>query len=214
MREAVCERVEAVLPDESTYQSAYAELPEWRRRKCEACRLAADRYRSVAAWELLRRLLVEKGIRAEALSVTEGEFGKPAFDPSLGIHFSLSHAGDRVMAAVDGHPVGCDVERIVPFDEAVARECLTDDELEHVGRLPPGSARDRAFTGLWVRKEAYVKALGRGFGIEPKSVCVLAGKFPSGWCVRDLDFADGYLGCVVCKGGPDCRSVAPTCVMI
>ena len=151
----------------------------------------------MAAWELLRQMLAEKGVRAETLSVTENEFGKPAFDPSLGIHFNLSHAGERVMAVVDDGPVGCDVEKIAPFDEAVARECLTDEELAWVKRAPSGSGRDREFIRLWVRKEAYVKAVGRGFDIEPKSVSVLTGEFPPGWCFRDLAFPDGYLGSAV-----------------
>ena len=192
-----CECVAALLPDEGAFAAAYAELPEWRRRKCDAFRFDADRRRSVAAWELLRRMLAVKGIRAEALSVTEDEFGKPAFDPPLGIHFNLSHAGERVMAVVDDGPVGCDVERIAPFDEAVARECLTDEELNRVRCLSSGFERDRAFIRLWVRKEAYVKAVGGGFGIEPKSLSALSGKFPPGWRFRDLDFPDGHLGCTV-----------------
>ena len=192
-----CERIDAVLPDEGAFAAACAALPEWRRRKCDAFRFEADRRRSVAAWELLRRMLAGKGVKAETLSVSVNEFGKPAFDPSLGIHFSLSHAGERVMAAVSDRPVGCDVERIAPFDEAVARECLTDDELASVKRELSGLDRDRAFIRLWVRKEAYVKAVGRGFGIDPKSVSVLTDKFPPGWSFRDLDFPDGYLGCAV-----------------
>ena len=191
-----CERIEAVLPDEGAFAAAYAELPEWRRRKCDVFRFGADRWRSVAAWELLRRMLAEKGVSAEALPVSEDEFGKPAFEASLGIHFNLSHGGERVMAAVSDRPVGCDVERIVPFDEGVARECLTDGELAWVKRAQPGSDRDRAFIRLWVRKEAYVKAVGKGLGIDLKSVSLLPEESPQGWSFRDFDFADGHLGCV------------------
>ena len=192
-----CECVAAVLPGKGAFATAYAELPEWRRRKCDACRFEADRRRSVAAWLLLRQMLAKRGLDADSLPVSEDEFGKPAFDPSLGIHFSLSHAGERVLAVVGDGPVGCDVERMVPFDEAMARECLTDEELAWVKRSPFGPDRDRAFIRLWVRKEAYVKAVGRGFAIDPKSVSVLSGEFPPGWSLRDLDFPDGYLGCTV-----------------
>ena len=194
-----CERIEAVLPDKGAFAAAYAALPEWRRRKCDAFRFEADRRRSVAAWMILRQMLAERGVKAEALSVVENEFGKPAFDPSLGIHFSISHADERVMVAVSDRPVGCDVERIVPFDESVARQCLTDEELAAVKGATPGLDRDREFIRLWARKEAYVKAVGRGLGIEPKSVSVLAGEFPPGWRFRDLDFPDGCLGCAVGK---------------
>lgn len=191
-----CERVTAVLPDENAFAVAYAALPDWRRRKCDAHRFAAGRFRSVAVWELLRRMLAERGVRAETLAVAENEFGKPAFDPSLGLHFSLSHAGDRVMAAVHDRPVGCDVERIRSLDEAVVREALTVAEFRWLGRFPFGAERDRAFARLWVRKESYVKAVGRGFEIEPKSFAVLPDDSPSGWAFRDMDFDDGHLGCV------------------
>ena len=190
-----CERIEAVLPDEGAFAAACAALPEWRRRKCDAFRFEADRRRSVAAWLLLRQMLVERGLDADSLPVAGNEFGKPGFDQSLGVHFNLSHAGERVMAAASDRPVGCDVERIVPFDEAVARECLTDEELATVKRALPGLDRDRAFVRLWVRKEAYAKAVGRGFDIDPKSVSVLSGESPRGFFFQDFDFGDGYLGC-------------------
>ena len=191
-----CERIEAVLPDEGAFAAAYAELPEWRRRKCDVFRFGADRWRSVAAWELLRRMLAEKGVSAEALPVSEDEFGKPAFEASLGIHFNLSHGGERVMAAVDDRPVGCDVERIVPFDEVMARGCLTDKELTWVKMTSPGSDRDRAFIRLWVRKESYVKAVGRGMDLDPSMVSALGQPPTSGWTWQDFDFGDGHLGCL------------------
>ena len=197
-----CERIEAVLPDGAAFAAAYAALPEWRRRKCDAFRFEADRRRSVAAWMILRPMLTERGFDADALTVCENEFGKPVFDPALGVHFCISHSGERVMAVVGDGPVGCDVEKIASFDEAMALECLTDEELSRVKMAPSDSDRDREFIRLWVRKEAYVKAVGRGFGIELKSVSALSGKFPPGWSFRDLDFPDGYLGCTVERPGP------------
>ena len=190
------ERVDVLLPDGASLAAAVASLPEWRRHKAEAFRFEADRRRSVAVWLLLRQMLAERGLDADSLPVTEDEFGKPAFEAALGIHFNLSHGGERVMAAVSDRPVGCDVERIAPFDEAVARECLTDGELAWVKMALPGLDRDRAFIRLWVRKEAYVKAVGRGLGIDLKSVSLLPDESPQGWSFRDFDFADGHLGCV------------------
>ena len=190
------ERVDVLLPDGASLAAAVASLPEWRRHKAEAFRFEADRRRSVAAWLLLRQMLAERGLDADSLPVTEDKFGKSAFEASLGIHFNLSHGGERVMAVVSDRPVGCDVEQVAPFDEAVARECLTDGELAWVKRAQPGSDRDRAFIRLWVRKEAYVKAVGKGLGIDLKSVSLLPDESPQGWSFRDFDFADGHLGCV------------------
>ena len=152
-------RVADILPDDAAYVSAYGRLPVWRRRKCDSYRFMPDRRRSVAAWLLLRQMLAERGLDADALPVIVNEFGKPAFDSAQGPRFSLSHAGDRVMAAVSDSEVGCDVERIVPIDGGMLKLNLVDVERTHLAALS-GEALDRAFIRLWVRKEGYVKAVG------------------------------------------------------
>ena len=126
--DARCARIVEILPDDAAYESAYSRLPAWRRRKCDAFRFMADRRRSVAAWLLLRQMLTERGLDADLLTITENEFGKPAFDSALGVHFSLSHAGDRVMAAGSDVEVGCDVERIVPIDDGMLKMALAEAE--------------------------------------------------------------------------------------
>lgn len=190
--EVRCLRIGELLPDDAACESARATLPEWRRRKADSFRFAADRRRSVAVWLLLRQLLSERGVDVDRLAVKENEFGKPGFDPRVGLHFSLSHAGERVMAAVSESPVGCDVERIAPLNEEVAEACMTDEELASV--LASAEDRDRAFCRLWVRKESWVKAQGRGMSFDFRSFCVLPDKAPG--VFRDFEFDDGYCGCV------------------
>ena len=189
-------RVDELLPDDATYAAAFAALPAWRRRKAEALRFDVDRRRSVAAWILLRRMLAERGIDADALAVEENEFGKPLFVSRPDIQFSLSHAGDRVMAAVADSPVGCDVERIAPLEDRMAEEVLAPDELSSVTAIPKGPSRDRAFCQLWVRKESSAKARGLGLSLDFKSFSVLPDNEPKGCSFEDADFGDGYLGCV------------------
>lgn len=195
MIEVRCEHVETILPAAADFQVAFNALPEWRRRKCEAFRFEADRRRSVAAWLLLRQMLKDRGLDADSLSVAENAFGKPAFDAALGIHFSLSHAGERVMAAVSDAEVGCDVERIVTIDGGMLNAGLTDAERMHLAALSSAD-RDHGFVCLWVRKESYVKAVGKGAEIGFSTFSALGTPPSPGWIWRDFDFADGYLGCV------------------
>lgn len=190
-----CARVADVLPDDAAYALAYSRLPIWRRRKCDSYRFMADRRRSVAAWLLLRQMLAERGLDADALPVSENEFGKPAFDSVLGPFFSLSHAGDRVMAAVSDAEVGCDVERILPIDDGMLKISLVDAERTRLATLS-GEARDRAFIRLWVRKESYVKAVGRGLDIGFSTFSALDTPPSSDWVWQDFAFCDGHLGCV------------------
>lgn len=196
-----CEHVAVLLPDKESFDAAYRVLPDCRRRKCDALRFVEDRRRSVAVWLLLRQTLAEQGIEADLLTVSENEFGKPVFEGVTNVHFSLSHAGDRVMAAVSDRPVGCDVEQTVPIDDAVCRRALSAVELSHLATLPSGVERNREFCRLWTRKESYLKATGRGFSSDPKAVVVLDGRLPSGWELHDFDFGDGYCGCVCAEAG-------------
>ena len=190
-----CERTSVLLPDDAAYESAYSRLPAWRRPTGVGFRFPADRRRSAAAWLLLSQMLAERGLDADSLPVTENEFGKPAFDSARGVHFSLSHAGDRVMAAVSDAEVGCDVERIVPIDDGMMKTALCDSERASLSALS-GAARDREFIRLWVRKESYAKAVGLGLDIDLSAFSALAAPPTSGWAWRDFDFGDGHLGCV------------------
>ena len=199
MELARCLPVDTLLPDEASYRAAYRTLPEWRRKKCDAFRFAADRRRSVAVWLLARRLFGEIGFDDASAVVAENEYGKPYFVGKTSPHFSLSHAGDLVMAAVADRPIGCDVERIAPLLPGMAEHCLTEDELAHLDR---STDREREFYRLWVRKESALKALGSGFQYEPRELSVLSDLLPHGVTIRDFPPpADDYLA-AVCDARP------------
>lgn len=80
------------------------------------------------------------------------EHGKPYWED--GPYFSISHCKQGIAVAIDGQPVGIDIETIRHADaELIAR---TMNEEERVGM------DDRKFTRLWTQKEAVVKAQGVG----------------------------------------------------
>lgn len=196
MLEVASERVADLVPDEAAYVKAYAALPLWRRKRCDAMRFAEGRYRSAAAGVLLGRLCAAQGIVFPRIEAGYGEFGKPFFPTLPDFHFSLSHSSERVMAAVSDRPVGCDVECVRKLTPGLVEAGLAADELAYVASYPEGPERVRAFGRLWVRKESVVKATGTGFSVEPKSFSVLGPDFPSGLRLRDFDFGDGSLGAV------------------
>ena len=141
-------------------------------------------------------MLAARGIRAASLSVRENKFGKPEFDPSLGLHFSISHSDGRVMVALSDRPVGCDVERIAPVQAEVLAEGLAPDERTAVEALADGRERDQAFCRLWTRKESYVKACGCGFSCDPKTISTLQDVVRTDFAFQDFEYEDGYMGCV------------------
>lgn len=87
------------------------------------------------------------------LQYTAGEHGKPV--PAGKLHFSLSHSGDKAVCIISNAPVGVDIQKNRHADLRLIERCCTDKEKA----LCPA-----AFMRLWTRKEAVVKADGRGLG--------------------------------------------------
>ena len=159
--------------DAAAFRGICAALPEWRRRKCEAFRFDADRRRSAAAWLLARRMFARLGVDADRLTIVESATGKPELAPPARYHFSLSHAGELVMAAIAERPIGCDVERVRPLTPGMIELAMTAGEARVLAAAAEGEAREREFCRLWTRKESVLKALGCGFERDPRTVEVL-----------------------------------------
>ncbi|MBB2923600.1 4'-phosphopantetheinyl transferase superfamily protein [Cellulomonas cellasea] len=147
-----------------------------------------DRARSLVAAALLRRAVTLLDGRPAA-DVAVGRWcrrcarltdhGRPVVldgaagvDP--GLHLSVAHAGDVVVAAAThAGPVGVDVEREAGtgfdgFDD----EVLSERERAYVRGLPAGE-RSAWRVRTWTRKEALLKATGHGLLVEPRTVDVL-----------------------------------------
>lgn len=120
---------------------------------------------------LVRTVLSEYGsLSPGQWQFAENEYGRPSVAAGLaspGIHFNLSHSGERLVLAVSRLPeIGVDieassrarrVERIAGryFSEAEVRALL---QLHKEGQLT-------RFYELWTLKESYIKARGMGLAL-------------------------------------------------
>lgn len=115
------------------------------------------------------------GLSPEALCVERTAQGKPYLAGVGAVSFNLSHARGYSLLALSGRgALGCDIENRFQADDAqrMAPLVLHTAELALLAGLPD-SARHEAFMRLWVRKESVLKAMGTGFGADPK--LILAG---------------------------------------
>jgi 4'-phosphopantetheinyl transferase len=120
--------------------------------------------------------------------------GRPRL-PGTKVYVSLSHSdGLAAVAVTTAGEVGVDVERVAPWDDTLDSEVLTPAERRAV---LAASDRDRAFTALWTRKEALLKATGTGLLVPPAAVGAAA---PGRAHVADVDAGPGYAGAVVVLG--------------
>lgn len=134
-----------------------------------------DRHRFLHGRRALRRLLGRyAGIEPARLDLRANEHGKPLLDERLGLAFNLTHAGDAALLAVGrGAAIGIDLEEIreKPDLRALARSVFSAAEMQALRDVPDAELA-LPFYVTWTRKEAYLKALGSGLSIEPRSVHV------------------------------------------
>lgn len=190
-----------------------ASLTPAEQRRAAAFRSAADARRFTAGRGWLRHVLgAVLGLRPAAVPVSQGR-DKPRLLLAGPPRFNVSHAGELVAVAVASFEVGVDVEHLDAgrrWDDLVGVAC-SPEEAATLARLPTGE-REAAFLAVWTAKEAYLKGTGEGLAVAPGRVSVgrpspdlhnrvrVDGR-DSGWCVRPIRPADGYVGAVAGEGG-------------
>lgn len=146
------------------------------RERAASLLLERDRDRYMAGRGLLRELLADlTGSAPETLTLLTGRFGRPRLarpegEPALRFSASRS-AGDILFAFARGRDVGADMERRSERGdiERVATRYL--DAAEHAALAAlPETERAAAFLTAWVRREAYLKAIGTGLTRSPRGV--------------------------------------------
>ena len=115
------------------------------------------RFACLKSWLMLEELV-------RPLGVNDMEFafnihGKPRLKQRPDIHFNLSHCKNGIAAAIDGAPVGIDIESFRPMSEALIRKTMNVREIACCQAAP---APEQAFIALWTQKEAVLKLRGTG----------------------------------------------------
>jgi 4'-phosphopantetheinyl transferase len=144
----------------------------------------------------------------EALRFSYGEYGKPALETEQVLRFNLSHSNEVALLAVTlDAELGVDVEHVrADFaSEDIARRFFSRAEVDVFNALPP-EERVAAFFRCWTRKEAYIKAIGKGLSqaLDEFDVTLAPGIAPallraedddaSRWWLTDIDVGEGYAG--------------------
>lgn len=127
--------------------------------------LPLHKQRFIISRGLLRKTLsLYTGIAADKIEFNYGEHGKPFLlvNPDA-IQFNVSHSGDLVVFAFTiQQEIGVDIEKIESgFREDVAKRFFSAEEYNQLMELM-GALRDKGFYQIWSRKEAIIKAAGKG----------------------------------------------------
>jgi 4'-phosphopantetheinyl transferase len=159
------------------------------------------------------------------LSFTYSEKEKPSLagpEAASGIEFNVSHSGTlALLAFARGRMVGVDVEQTNRNIDtaAIATRFFSEAEQKQLASLPADQRTD-AFFLCWTRKEAYIKATGKGLSLPlrqfdvsmtPRDQNALLATRPDAvernrWSMRDIPVPAGYAA-ALCVSGTDWRLV-------
>lgn len=147
-----------LLSDEERARAARFHFPEHARR-------------FVVAHARLRQILAPVvGMAPGQIEFAVGAHGKPVLAgraAASGIHFNLSHSDALGLVGwARERDLGVDIEvwRHTSDEAALVRRFFSPVEIAAYEALPAQRRRE-GFFNCWTRKEAYVKAVGRGLGL-------------------------------------------------
>ncbi|MCB1019522.1 MAG: 4'-phosphopantetheinyl transferase superfamily protein [Bryobacterales bacterium] len=158
---------------------------------------------------ILRRLLAAYiGTAPQRIELHYGPNGKP-YLPGGELELNLSHSADRALLAFARRPIGVDLEKLRPVEDAleIATRFFSPPETAELAQLE-AEERSGRFLDLWTKKEAFVKALGVGLSRPLPSFTVPRGEEgwvepaeqDKAWRLCRLRVHDGFAGAFAAEG--------------
>jgi 4'-phosphopantetheinyl transferase len=185
--------------------------------KADNFRFERHRSRYIAAQGILRQILAEYiPEEPNTLSFDIDAYGKPSLASAVNdadIRFNMSHSEYLVVVALSaGGAIGVDVEFVRNLDDldSIAREYFTPTERTFLAEGLSSETENRFYT-CWTRKEAYIKAVGKGLSIPLTSFDTAMQLHTAGrslpspedatdvaeWWLSDLTMPAGFAGALV-----------------
>jgi 4'-phosphopantetheinyl transferase len=118
--------------------------------------------------------------------------GKP-YIKNYPIHFNLSHTENRVLLGFSHQPLGVDIEKInaLPDLDLLISHSMHPDEISSLMAIE-SNHKIYLFYSLWTKKEAIVKAIGIGMGMELNSFSLESLKKDASWQIFELNIDTKY----------------------
>ena len=134
------------------------------------------RVRYIVRRGMLRCLLSQNvSIPPKAIKIELGEYGKPYLNTkSNSCYFNLSHSYNHTAIVIANVEVGIDIEKKrnnFSSWAAIAKDVFSYEE-QNILFSYPHKERLTHFFNLWVRKEAYIKSIGKGLSYPLQSFTV------------------------------------------
>ncbi|RUT68630.1 hypothetical protein D0817_19925 [Flavobacterium cupreum] len=147
-----------LTPDK--YRKAVSSLPDEMQEKIEKFRRWQDAHSFLYGKLLLKEGMLKLGYQDSLAFMKKNEYGKPYFSYDS-FSFNISHSEDYVVCVIstdEKEKIGIDIEKIKTINREDYSSVFTPLEKNDI-------TSDQHFYKYWTRKEAVIKADGRGLQI-------------------------------------------------
>jgi 4'-phosphopantetheinyl transferase len=189
------------IPGDALWQQHLNKLPEEIKEKILTYTSLHDQMARLCGKLLVSELLRHYGLDA-SFSVKDLQYdkwGKPFFNASF--DFNIAHSGSIVVCAgARDAKTGMDIEEMDEADINLMSKYFTGNEWAKINSSTHAGLPDKTlFYKLWVRKEACLKANGKGL-FQPLQEIDVCGKEllldGATWYLHDIFIKENYAACI------------------
>jgi len=184
-------------------------LSDEEKKRAEQFKFLHLKKRFIAAQGELRLLLSRYLSQTpESIIIERTKYGKPYLQTNTAFKFNLSHAGDYMLCGFAlNSEIGMDLELIRNNYswKKISQRFFHATEAEYLQALPR-EQQQRDFFKLWVKKEAFIKAIGLGlfcaldkFQVMPQTTQQIVWN-NSIWSLQEVPLCASYVAAVSNEG--------------
>ena len=158
------------LKKDFTYEEIYSKVSLYRKRKVDKLKFEKDKWLSLGAEYLLIQGPKEYDIDYSKIEIGFVKNGKPILKhcPKK-LYFNLSHSEEMAMCVISDSEVGCDIQKVVNKEKylEIADHFFHPEEIQMIKNANEKEKKELFFR-IWVLKESYIKAIGKGLKMPLK----------------------------------------------
>lgn len=166
--------LEGILNDSLEQKMSIDYLNHEEKTKFHRYKFNKDKNRFAIARLAIKMILADYLVcKLENINLEIDDFGKPFLSNHADIQFNISHSGEFIGLAISKHAIGIDIEVYndkINYRE-LAQTVFSDQELTQIKNIDRIKLAE-AFYRCWAKKEAYMKAIGKGFHVPLKQFSV------------------------------------------
>jgi 4'-phosphopantetheinyl transferase len=169
-------------------------FPESVRKKLRKQRNKSSMYNSLLGNLLLIEAFKNKYKKNVLGAVERSEHGRPFLPKPYEFDFNISHSGSYIVCAIGEGPLGIDIEKLKSINIQPLKAFFSAAEWADLNTSPE---QQTDVLKLWTKKEAILKADGRGFEIPWHQVIIetdtLGYLEKERWFLQEMNISNNYI---------------------